>query len=73
MIKSEITHKMYEPGNCIFISNMVQAQRYLEYLGPAYLLDIIWDGADRERCLRFVFPRNAETAKAKQLWDKRLL
>lgn len=73
MIKSEITKKVYEPGNAVFISNVLQATRYLEYLGAEYLLDIIWDGNDRDRCLRFVFPRCSETAKAKQLWDQHLL
>lgn len=73
MIKSEITKKVYEPGNAVFISNVLQATRYLEYLGADYLLDIIWDGEDRDRCLRFVFPRNSETAKAKALWDQHLL
>ena len=73
MIKSEITKKTYEPGNCVFISNILQATRYLEYLGAEYLLDIIWDGDDRDRYLRFVFPRCAETRQAKLLWDQHLL
>ena len=73
MLKSEITKKVYEPGNAIYISNVLQATRYLEYLGSEYLLDIVWDKEDKDRCLRFVFPRCAETARAKQLWDQHLL
>ena len=73
MTKSEITHKIYEPGNAVFISNILQAQRYLEYLGADYLLDIIWDGDDRDRCLRFVFPRCPETKHCKELWDQHKL
>ena len=73
MIKSEITKKVYEPGNAVYISNVLQATRYLEYLGSEYLLDIVWDKEDKDRCLRFVFPRCAETARAKQLWDQHLL
>ena len=69
MIKSEITKKTYEPGNCVHLSNVLQAKRYLEYLGPDYLFDIIWNSQIKENCLIFVFPKCPETAKAKQLWD----
>lgn len=70
MITSEITHKSYEPGSCIFVSNTLQAQRYLEYLGPEFLLDIIWNSEVKERCLVFVFPRCDATRQAKLLWDR---
>ena len=73
MITSEVTKRSYEPGNCIYISNMLQAQRYLEYLGASFLYDIIWNSEVNERCLVFVFPRCPETAQAKKLWDQRLL
>lgn len=73
MIKSEVTKKTYEPGNCVFISNTLQAQRYLEYLGPEFLLDIIWNSEVRENCIVFVFPRCPETRQAKLLWDQRKL
>lgn len=73
MITSEVTHKSYEPGSCIFISNVLQAQRYLEYLGADYLLDIIWNSEVRENCIIFVFPRCPETKRAKELWDQHKL
>lgn len=73
MITSEITKKTYEPGSCVFISNTVQAQRYLEYLGPEFLLDILWNSEVKDRCLVFVFPRSPETKRAKELWDQHLL
>jgi len=73
MITSEITKKSYEPGNCVFISNVLQAQRYLEYLGPTYLYDIIWNSAVKENCIIFVFPRCAETKHCKELWDQHKL
>ena len=73
MITSEITHKSYEPGNCIFISNVLQAQRYLEYLGAEYLLDIIWQSEVKNNCIVFVFPRCPQTKRAKELWDQHLL
>lgn len=73
MIKSEITKKVYEPGNCVFISNTLQAQRYLEYLGPEFLFDIVWNSEVRDKCIVFVFPRCPETKRAKELWDQHLL
>ena len=73
MVKSEITHKIYEPGNSVFISNTLQAQRYLEYLGPEFLLDIIWSCDVWDMCIELVYKRNQETAQAKSLWDQHLL
>lgn len=73
MIKSEITHKLYEPGDCVYISNTLRAQRYLEYLGPDFLLDIVWNSEVRDKCIVFVFPRCPETKRAKELWDQHML
>lgn len=73
MITSDVTHKTYEPGNSVFISNTLQAQRYLEYLGADYLLDIIWNSEVRDKCIVFVFPKIPETKRAKELWDQHLL
>ena len=69
MIKSLITGREYEESNCIYITNMLQAQRYLSYLGPEYLLDILYTGTYRKDSLVFVFQRCPETRKAKELWD----
>lgn len=70
MIKSMITGKEYIENNCIYVTNMLQAQRYLSYLGPEYLLDILYTGTHRKDSLVFVFARCEETRKAKELWDK---
>jgi hypothetical protein len=48
---------------------MLQAQRYLSYLGPEYLLDILYTGTKRKDSLVFVFKKCPETRKAKELWD----
>ena len=73
MIKSEITGKVYEPSDAVQISNPLQCGRYLDYLGPDYFLDFIWNSEVRERALVFVWKRCPETARAKQLWDQHLL
>ena len=70
MVKSMITGKEYVEGDCIYITNMLQAQRYLSYIGPEYLLDILYTGTYRKDSLVFVFKRCLETRKAKELWDK---
>lgn len=69
MVESPITHKTYDSAHCIYIPNMLQAKRYLSYLGPEYLLDIIYTGTKREDSLVFVFKKCPETRKAKELWD----
>lgn len=69
MVKSPITQKVYDASNCIHISNMLQARRYLSYLGPEYLLDVLYTDTRREDSLVFVFRKCPETRKAKELWD----
>ena len=69
MVKSKITGKEYAESDAIYVANMLQAQRYLSYLGPEYLLDILYSGTYRKDSLVFVFKRCPETRKAKELWD----
>lgn len=69
LVKSMITGREYFENNCVYVTNMLQAQRYLSYLGPEYLLDILYTGTYRKDTLVFVFKRCAETRKAKELWD----
>lgn len=73
MITSEITKKSYEPSTAIYLTNPIQCQRYLEYLGSEFLLDILWDSKIRENALVFVWERCPETARAKALWDQHKL
>ena len=70
MVKSMITGREYNESDCIYVSNMLQCQRYLSYLGPEYLLDILYTGTYRKDALVFVFKKCSETRKAKELWDK---
>ncbi len=73
MIKSPITGKIYEPGNSIFISNMLQARLYLIHLGPDALLDIIYNSEKRPDSIVFVFERGEKTKLLKQQWDNHTL
>lgn len=69
MITSKITGKSYEPSNAIFLTNPLQCQRYLRFLGSEHFLDILYTSEKREDSLVFVWERCPETAKAKRLWD----
>lgn len=69
LVKSPITQKVYDSANCIYITNVLQAKRYLSYLGPEYFLDIKYTDTHREDSLVFVFKKCPETRRAKELWD----
>jgi hypothetical protein len=74
MITSKITGKSYEQGaDCIYLTNMLQAKKYLEYLGPEFLLDILWSSEHRPDALVFVWKKCDETRQAKILWDQHRL
>lgn len=69
MVKSRITGKEYDETDCIYITNVLQTARYLSFLGPEYLLDVLYTGTYRKDSLVFVFKKCPETRKAKELWD----
>ena len=69
MVKSKITGREYNETDCVYVANMLQCQRYLSFLGPEYLLDILYTGTHRKDSLVFVFKKCPETRKAKELWD----
>ena len=73
LIKSMITGREYSENNCVYVTNMLQAQKYLANLGPQYLLDILYTGTYRKDSLVFVFERCPETRRAKELWDNHKL
>lgn len=70
MITSAITHKHYDPSDCIYMTNPLQCQKYLQYLGADFFLDILYTSDKREDALVFVWKRCPETREAKILWDK---
>lgn len=69
MITSKITGKTYEPSDCVYLTNMLQVKKYLEYLGPELMLDILFSSEQRPDALVFVWQKCPETKKAKQKWD----
>lgn len=69
MITSKITGKTYEPSDCVYLTNMLQVKKYLEYLGPDFMLDILFSSEHRPDALVFVWKKCSETREAKQKWD----
>lgn len=73
MITSKITGQIYEPSECVYITNPVQCQRYFKYLGAEFFLDILYASEKKEDALVFVWKRCPETKEAKRLWDQHML
>jgi hypothetical protein len=67
--ESKITGRTYNEVDGVYISNMLQCHKYLNYLGPEYLLDILYTDTKKKDALVFVFKKCPETRKAKELWD----
>jgi hypothetical protein len=73
MITSKITGKTYEPSDCIYLTNPLQCQKYLKYLGAEFFLDILYTSDKREDALVFVWQKCPQTRDAKLLWDQHKL
>jgi hypothetical protein len=48
---------------------MLQVKKYLEHLGPDFMLDILFSSEQRPDALVFVWKKCPETREAKQKWD----
>ena len=69
MKKSQITGRLYDPSECVYITNPVQCYRYFKFLGSEFFLDILYSSEKKEDCLVFVWKKCPETREAKQMWD----
>lgn len=66
---SRITGKSYEPSECVYLTNMLQVKKYLEYLGPDLMVDILFSSEKRPDALVFVWKKCDATRQAKIKWD----
>ena len=73
MITSKITGKSYEPSEGVYISNPLQCQKYVKFLGEDFFLDILYTSYKKEDALVFVWKKCPETKEAKRLWDQHML
>ena len=69
MTYSKILNKYYDQdnGNVVYVSNMLQVQRYLKNGASEDLVDILFTDTKREDSLVFVF---LKTPRIKELYKK---
>lgn len=69
MTYSKILNKYYDQdnGNVVYVSNMLQVQRYLKNGASEDLVDILFTDTKREDSLVFVF---LKTPRIKELYRK---
>ena len=64
---SKILNKYYNAENVVYITSMLQCQRYLNNGASEDLVDILYSGTKREDTLVFVF---AKTPRIQELYKK---
>ena len=64
---SQLLNKSYDETNVVYITSMLQCQRYLNNGAAEDLVDILYSGTKREDTLVFVF---AKTPRIKELYRK---
>lgn len=64
---STILNKYYDAGNVVYITSMLQCQRYLNNGAAEDLVDILYSGTKREDTLVFVF---SKTPRIQELYKK---
>lgn len=64
---SKILNKYYDAENVVYITSMLQCQRYLSNGATEDLVDILYSGTKREDTLVFVFEK---TPLIKELYRK---
>ena len=75
MAYSKLLSRHYDPSNSnvVYISNILQVARYLKNGGAEFLVDILYDGVQREDTLVFVFLKTPEIQDLYKRWqDHRL-
>lgn len=75
MAYSNLLHKHYDPSNSavVYISQPLQAAKYLKNGGAEYLVDILYEDTKRENTLVFVFLKSDKIKELYRLWQEHLL
>lgn len=70
MAYSKLLSRHYDPSNSnvVYLSNILQVARYLKNGGAEFLVDILYDGVNREDTLVFVFLKTSETQELYRKW-----
>lgn len=68
---SKILNKYYDAddGNVVYVTNMLQAQRYLKNGAVEELVDILFTGTRRDDSLVFVFKKTPRIKELYKMWQ----
>ena len=69
MTYSKILGKYYDSDNAVFITSMLQCQRYLNNGAAEDLVDILYSGTKREDTLVFVFRKSPLIKELYKKWQ----
>lgn len=69
MTYSKILGKYYDSDNAVFITSMLQCQRYLNNGASEDLVDILYSGTKREDTLVFVFRKSPLIKELYKKWQ----
>lgn len=71
---SKITGRPFDPTRVVYITNPKQHFAYARYFGGwQYFVDMDASSDTRDGVGVFIWEKNEQTARAKQLWDQHLL
>ena len=70
MAYSRLLNKFYDPANnsVVYLSNMVQCQKYLQNGGEVDFVDILYEGTKND-CLVFVFRKSPLIQELYKKWQ----
>ena len=68
---SKILNKYYDAddGNVVYVTNMLQAQKYLKNDAVDDLVDILYTGTRRDDSLVFVFKKTPRIKELYKMWQ----
>ena len=66
---SKILNRYYDSDNAVYITNMLQCQRYLNNGASEDLVDILYSGTRRNDTLVFVFNKTQLVKELYQKWQ----
>lgn len=71
LVFSKILGKYYDAddGNVVYVTNMLQAQRYLKNGAVEELVDILFTGTRRDDSLVFVFKKTPRIKELYKMWQ----
>jgi hypothetical protein len=66
---SKLLGRYYDNENAVYIVNMLQVARYMKNGAHEFLVDILYDGVQREDTLVFVFEKSPLIKELYRKWN----